>query len=190
MYSLPQASLIAQLSKQVYTRTVVARNEKHQICIGCRQFWYKIWEQRRCTASHRLSHSFLQDHGRQRWKTIHWTDSDWDYKNQDLQVSMPGYVEKALAIFKHSLPAKPQHQPHPHQPIDYGAKTQHSQPDDTLPLLSKAEKRLFKKAKWQGYSCIMHMQLIAQCLWCSARLQQNKVPQHTRLQTPAELRSV
>jgi hypothetical protein len=70
---------------------------------------------------------------------------DWDYKQQELHVSMPGCVEKALARFKHSPPAKPQHQPHPHQPIEYGAKSQHSQPDDTSPPLNKADKKFVQE---------------------------------------------
>jgi hypothetical protein len=32
-----------------------------------------------------------------------------------LDISMPGYVEKALKRFNHRAPAKPQNQPHPHQ---------------------------------------------------------------------------
>jgi hypothetical protein len=59
-----------------------------------------------------------------------------------MHISMPEYVEKALKRFNHKPPAKPQHEPYPHQPITYGAKQQHSQPDDTLPLLCKEKKKL------------------------------------------------
>ena len=54
---------------------------------------------------------------------------------------MPGYLSKALARFKHSALGKPQHQPYPHQPIIYGAKTQTSQPADESPSLSKEKKK-------------------------------------------------
>jgi len=32
---------------------------------------------------------------------------DWDYKNRQVHISMPGYVEKALQHFKHDHPKKP-----------------------------------------------------------------------------------
>ncbi len=45
---------------------------------------------------------------------------DWDYKHHKVHLSMPEYVEQALAHFGHQIPDKPQHQPHPH--------TQHTAP--------------------------------------------------------------
>jgi hypothetical protein len=66
---------------------------------------------------------------------------DWDYEKRELHVSMPGYVQKALVRFNHKPPLKPQHQPHPHLPIDYGAKKQTSAPEDKSPLLDKTKKR-------------------------------------------------
>jgi hypothetical protein len=44
---------------------------------------------------------------------------DWDYERGEMHISMPEYVEKALKKFNHKPPAKPQNQPHPHQPIVY-----------------------------------------------------------------------
>ena len=35
---------------------------------------------------------------------------DWDYKKRDVHLSMPGYVEKALARSGHLQPKYPQHQ--------------------------------------------------------------------------------
>jgi hypothetical protein len=58
---------------------------------------------------------------------------------------MPGYVEKALVRFNQKPPLKPQHQPHPHLPIDYGAKKQISTPEDKSPLLDKTKKNTYKK---------------------------------------------
>ena len=58
---------------------------------------------------------------------------------------MPGYVQKALVQFNHRPPSKPQHQPHPHQPIQYGAKKQTSQPEDSSPLLDKAKKKFVQE---------------------------------------------
>jgi hypothetical protein len=36
----------------------------------------------------------------------------WDYKARTGQLSMPGYVEKALNRFAHEPPTRPQHAPH------------------------------------------------------------------------------
>jgi hypothetical protein len=70
---------------------------------------------------------------------------DWDYECGEMHISMPEYVEKALKKFNHKPPAKPQNQPHPHQPIVYGAKKQHSQPDDKSSLLSKEKKKFVQE---------------------------------------------
>ena len=37
---------------------------------------------------------------------------------------MPGYIDKTLKKFLHPRPAKPQHSPHKHTPIQYGQKVQ------------------------------------------------------------------
>ena len=47
---------------------------------------------------------------------------DWDYDNCEVHVSMLGYFTEALKHFKHMSPRKPQHQPHPHVLLTYGAK--------------------------------------------------------------------
>ena len=70
---------------------------------------------------------------------------DWDYESKEMHVSMPGYVQKALTRFKHNPPSKPQHQPHPHLPIVYGAKTQTSQPEDTSPRLNKEKTKFVQE---------------------------------------------
>lgn len=45
---------------------------------------------------------------------------DWDYKNREVHISMPGYVKKALTKFKHSRLAKNKNQPHAHLTRSYG----------------------------------------------------------------------
>ena len=39
---------------------------------------------------------------------------EWDYKNQMVDMIMPGYIIKLLQHFLHSIPKKPEHQPHCH----------------------------------------------------------------------------
>jgi len=47
---------------------------------------------------------------------------EWDYKNRKVHLLIPGYIPKALKRFEHELPKKPQDQPYPHVPPNYGAK--------------------------------------------------------------------
>ena len=70
---------------------------------------------------------------------------DWDYKNREVHLSMPGYVKKALKRFQHQLPTKPQNQPQPHIPPKYGAKVQYAEPEDTTPKLNKDEKKFIQE---------------------------------------------
>ena len=61
----------------------------------------------------------------------------WDYDNHTVDVSMDGYIEKALQKFMHPKPPKPQHSPHKWIQPDYGAKKQMSEDPDTTPPLDK-----------------------------------------------------
>ena len=67
---------------------------------------------------------------------------DWDYKKREVHLSMPGYVEKALARFGHKIPEEPQHQPHRHTVPSYGATIQYAKAEDTSRHLSKEEKSI------------------------------------------------
>jgi hypothetical protein len=70
---------------------------------------------------------------------------DWDYKNREVHVSIPGYVGNALKRFKHATPKKPQDQPYPHNPKQYGQKQQFSEPEDKSPLLGKEDKKFIQE---------------------------------------------
>ena len=56
---------------------------------------------------------------------------DWDYDKREVHVSMPGYIQKALTRFQHEKPKRPQNQPYPHTPPNYGAKQQFTEDNDT-----------------------------------------------------------
>ena len=51
---------------------------------------------------------------------------DWNYNSnpRKVKLSIPKYCHKALTRFQHPKPARPQHSPHAHTPIQYGAKIQ------------------------------------------------------------------
>jgi hypothetical protein len=51
----------------------------------------------------------------------------------------------ALKRFKHEKPSKPQHQPYPHNPKQYGSKAQYTEEQDTSPLLNKEDKKFIQE---------------------------------------------
>ena len=62
-------------------------------------------------------------------------DLDWDYDNGTVDLSMKGYIAKALQRFQHAPPFRPQHAPHQWTKPQYGAKTQMTKdPDNSAPL--------------------------------------------------------
>ena len=63
----------------------------------------------------------------------------WDYKNRTCDVSMPGYVERALQRFKHTFTAT-EDSPHAWQKPTYGAKVQYASQDST-PNLNAADQK-------------------------------------------------
>ena len=70
---------------------------------------------------------------------------DWDYNNGLVHLSMPGYVDKALARFQHPTPNKKQNQPHPHMPPNYGATKQYATDDDPTPLIGPEKKKFIQQ---------------------------------------------
>ncbi|KAI2502114.1 Reverse transcriptase (RNA-dependent DNA polymerase) [Fragilaria crotonensis] len=65
----------------------------------------------------------------------------WDYTARTCDISMPGYIARALQRFQHEAPAKAEHSPHPWQRPTYGAKTQFApMPDANAPALNAADK--------------------------------------------------
>jgi hypothetical protein len=70
---------------------------------------------------------------------------DWDYTKQEVHLSMPGYIENALARFGHEPPDKPQMQPYPHTIPTYGAKVQYAKAADTSPPVTKAEQKFIRQ---------------------------------------------
>jgi len=59
----------------------------------------------------------------------------WDYVTRTVDLSMPGYIEKALDTYLAERPTRPQHAPHAWTTPSYGSKVQLTQPaDDSEPL--------------------------------------------------------
>jgi len=80
--------------------------------------------------------------------TVDWTGTefcglhlDWDYTARTVELSMPGYVARALARFAHT-DITPSDSPHKFDPPQYGAKVQLTTQDNTPPLDTAAVKRV------------------------------------------------
>jgi hypothetical protein len=66
---------------------------------------------------------------------------DWDYAAGTCDISMPGYIKRALERFQHSHDGTPQHAPQPCETIDYGEKVQYATKPDEIPLLDPSQKK-------------------------------------------------
>jgi hypothetical protein len=75
--------------------------------------------------------------------TTNWTGSKfanidvaWDYNKRTCRTTMPGYIDAVQKHFGHPNPTKPEHSPHTHGEITYGAHEQYANNDqDTSPKL-------------------------------------------------------
>jgi hypothetical protein len=63
----------------------------------------------------------------------------WDYKARTVDLSMPGYVAKALARFEHSPEGRPQHAPSAWSKPLYSSAPQLAKEEDTSAKLDSAE---------------------------------------------------
>ena len=63
----------------------------------------------------------------------------WDYDRKNVDISMPNYVNKALARLHHPPPIKPQHYPHTYNAPIYGHKCQFVIPTITNEKLTPAQ---------------------------------------------------
>ena len=72
-------------------------------------------------------------------------DIDWYYGHRKVQLSMLAYVIDVLTRFRHNNPQKPQHQPHPHNNPNYGAKAQYAEAEDVYTPLSIADKKIVQE---------------------------------------------
>ena len=70
---------------------------------------------------------------------------DWHYDEQYVDISMKGYVDKALQRLQHT-PITPQYSPHHHTPIHYGKKGYSNNLQHPIHLLS------FHQQKLSGFS--------------------------------------
>jgi len=60
------------------------------------------------------------------WEGVKFAGIDlrWDYTKRTCRATMDGNIEEVLLKFNHPRPKKPQHSPHKHRKIVYGANAQ------------------------------------------------------------------
>jgi hypothetical protein len=66
---------------------------------------------------------------------------EWDYDKRTCDISLPGYVKRAIHRFQHISPRKPQHAPSKFTPPNYGAKQQLTELEDASDLLDASGKQ-------------------------------------------------
>jgi hypothetical protein len=157
MYGLPQAGIIAQ--ELLEERLLKAGYRQSKVTPG---YWKHDWRPISFTLVvddfgvkyinetdvNHLIQTLKQDYEiEEDWEGTRYLGItlDWDYTKREVHLSMPGYVERALARFGHLMPKQLQHQPHKHTVPTYGATIQYAKDDDATNLLSKEEKKYIQQ---------------------------------------------
>ena len=82
---------------------------------------------------------------------------DWNYAMGFVDLSVPGYVQKARVKYQHPIPKCPQHYPYQAAPIKYDAKIRHPVPENTSPPLIEEKIRRVQDVVgtfvWYGALC-------------------------------------
>ena len=121
---LPQAGLLAQqllekrLEKHVYSQSKQTpglwKHDRRPICFYLVVDDFGVEYVGEAHANHLIKALKKNYDISEDWKGLKYCglSLDWDYKKREVHLSMPGYVEKALARLKHERPKKSQDQPH------------------------------------------------------------------------------
>ena len=72
-------------------------------------------------------------------------DLDWNYDKRTCDISMPGYIARALLRFLHRWNRKQQDSPHAWTAPKYGAKIQYADTPDDAPCLDVANVKLVQQ---------------------------------------------
>jgi hypothetical protein len=152
MYGLPNAGILAQellekrLNKHGYHQSKYTpglwTHESRPICFTLVVDDFGVKYVGREHAEHLVSvikehYDCTEDWDGRRYLGITF---DWDYEERKVHLSMPDYIPDALKRFNRERPKKKQDSPHPHMPINYGAKTQYAKEEVEEPELGKDDK--------------------------------------------------
>jgi len=136
IYGLPQAGILAndllntRLAAGGYNPAphtpglYIHQTRKTSFTLWVDDFGVKYTKQE--DANHLIS--LLENHYEM---TVDWSGTKylgltlkWDYANSTVDMSMPGYIQRALERFQHPYPSRPQHSPHSWTPPKYGTEAQ------------------------------------------------------------------
>jgi hypothetical protein len=117
--------------------------------------------------------------------TIDWTGKlycglalDWHYDEGYINISMPGYVTRALQKFDHPAPLRPQHAPHHwNTPIYDSCKPQLPTPDSKAQRLDKQGAAPPESKSSTAPSCIMAAHVTPAFSRHSTKSHPNRLPQ-------------
>ena len=140
------------LSRQTHTRIMAAQTTKHPILSHCEWLWSQIDKQIRCWTPPQSFNTTL-------WG-IHWLDHEkicWLHLGLGLP-KQTGCIDVALTTFKHKHPDKPQHQPFPHAPPQYGVHPQHLLTEGTSLSTNKNDKNSSSKSPEHYVLCPSYQQ--------------------------------
>ena len=77
---------------------------------------------------------------------------DWDYENQKVHLSMPGYCPETLQCFRHNC-ARYTDQPHEHITPMYGRKIHYAKKLDKLPNIGPEDKHFIQQVTYVSVLC-------------------------------------
>ena len=78
-------------------------------------------------------------------------DLDWNYKIEQVLLSVEGYVKKALEEYQHKAPTKPFDAPIKYHRPEFGQKVWYERVDESTPLSPKQIKKQYKKYVENSY---------------------------------------
>jgi len=147
MYGLPQASKLANDQLQQFLlphgynlcphTPSLWQHDTHDICFTLVVDDFPVQYTNWANATHLMDALHTHYQVTKDWDatcycglTLH-----WDYDQCHVDISMPGYIERALLQFHHPHPSHPEHAPHAWQCPIYGVKVQFTpEPDHTFAL--------------------------------------------------------
>eukprot|EP00957_Ditylum_brightwellii_P026024 1967645-Ditylum_brightwellii.AAC.1 len=149
MYGLPQAGILAN---KLLTKCLAKHG--YYPCKYTPGLWFYQW--RPITSALVLDNFGVKIKGKEHSEhliqalredyevTVYWNGSifcrihlDWQYDKTWVDLAIPNYIVKVVMKYRHKLPKRPQHSPHKHASIQYGAKSQIVQTDESDPLTTK-----------------------------------------------------
>ncbi len=157
MYGLPQAGIIAQklleecLSKHGYSQSQIIpglwTHPTRPIFFSLVVENFAVKYTRKEDAEHLLKVRKIHYRTTEDWTGTKYMGLtiEWDYKNGQVHIWMPGDIKMTLVRFNHETPKKVQNSLHPHTILTYGTKIQYADQPDNSPKLNKEDTKYIQQ---------------------------------------------